>query len=429
MTLTEPTPTAMKPPIPLLDNFDHIDNPFRHRITLTESVAARVMIDLAVANTEFSLALQFIYSYRGSPDTSATYRREVERLLQWAWLIEGVSLTEIRRQHFERYVEFCQSPPSSWIGTKNVSRFVDTSGELGRIRNSEWRPFVAKIDKRQYKNGKRASKQDFNLSASALQGLFAVCSSFFNFLCQEEYLVQNPVAQIRQKSKYLRKQQASAPIRRLSHDQWSTVLSEIEMRASTDADPERFERMLFVMTALYALYLRISELTESERWQPKMSDFWKDASDHWWFTTVGKGNKQRDVSVSDAMLQALIRYRVFLGLTRLPLPGDHHPLLPKSRGKGGIASTRQVRNIVQEAFDCAISKLQSKGDEDEAESLKLATVHWLRHTGISEDVKSRPREHVRDDAGHGSSAITDRYIDVERKERNESAKRKPVNPD
>ena len=419
----------MKPPIPLLDNFDHIDNPFRHRITLTESVAARVMIDLAVANTEFSLALQFIYSYRGSPDTSATYRREVERLLQWAWLVEGVSLPEIRRQHFERYVEFCQSPPAAWIGTKNVSRFVDTSGELGRIPNSEWRPFVAKIDKRQYKNGKRASKQDFNLSASALQGLFAVCSSFFNFLCQEEYLDQNPVAQIRQKSKYLRKQQASAPIRRLSHDQWSAVLSEIEMRAAADADPERFERMLFVMTALYALYLRISELTESERWQPKMSDFWKDASDHWWFTTVGKGNKQRDVSVSDAMLQALIRYRVFLGLTRLPLPGDHHPLLPKSRGKGGIASTRQVRNIVQEAFDCAISKLQSKGNEDEAESLKLATVHWLRHTGISEDVKSRPREHVRDDAGHGSSAITDRYIDVERKERNESAKRKPVNPD
>jgi|GEM_PF-3743224 hypothetical protein len=41
-----------------------------------------------------------------------------------------------------------------------------------------------------------------------------------------------------------------------------------------------------------------------------------------------------------------------------------------------------------------------------------ATVHWLRHTGISDDVKHRPREHVHDDAGHGSGAITDRYIDV-----------------
>ena len=40
-------------------------------------------------------------------------------------------------------------------------------------------------------------------------------------------------------------------------------------------------------------------------------------------------------------------------------------------------------------------------------------MHWLRHTGISDDVKQRPREHVRDDAGHSSGAITDKYIDVE----------------
>lgn len=55
-----------------------------------------------------------------------------------------------------------------------------------------------------------------------------------------------------------------------------------------------------------------------------------------------------------------------------------------------------------------------------------ATVHWLRHTGISDDVKIRPREHVRDDASHGSSAITDKYIDIELEERHLSAKRKRI---
>jgi hypothetical protein len=58
-----------------------------------------------------------------------------------------------------------------------------------------------------------------------------------------------------------------------------------------------------------------------------------------------------------------------------------------------------------------------------------ATVHWLRHTGISDDVKIRPREHVRDDAGYSSSAITDRYVDVELKERHKSAKKKKIGPD
>jgi hypothetical protein len=53
-------------------------------------------------------------------------------------------------------------------------------------------------------------------------------------------------------------------------------------------------------------------------------------------------------------------------------------------------------------------------------------VHWLRHTGISDDVKIRPREHVRDDAGHSSGAITDRYIDVELTARARSAKHKLI---
>ena len=58
-----------------------------------------------------------------------------------------------------------------------------------------------------------------------------------------------------------------------------------------------------------------------------------------------------------------------------------------------------------------------------------ATVHWLRHTGISEDVKIRPREHVRDDAGHSSSATTDRYIDVELAARYLSAQHKTIYPE
>lgn len=66
------------------------------------------------------------------------------------------------------------------------------------------------------------------------------------------------------------------------------------------------------------------------------------------------------------------------------------------------------------------------GHVQEADILKTATVHWLRHTGISEDIKHRPREHVRDDAGHSSGAITDKYIDVELQDRAESAKEKSI---
>ena len=180
------------------------------------------------------------------------------------------------------------------------------------------------------------------------------------------------------------------------------------------------------MSALYSMYLRISELAASKRWTPTMSHFYKDSEDCWWFVTVGKGNKQRQIAVSDAMLEALKRWRQFLGLPALPSPADQSPLLPKARGQGPITSTSYIRKIVQGCFDHAINKLNQDNFKDEAESLTEATVHWLRHTGISDDVKHRPREHVRDDAGHGSSAITDKYIDIELRERHRSAKGKPI---
>jgi len=160
-----------------------------------------------------------------------------------------------------------------------------------------------------------------------------------------------------------------------------------------------------------------------------MGDFERDLDGNWWFRTVGKGNKERVVSVSDSMLVALRRYRESRGLAGLPSPGEQTPLVHKTRGQGGITSTRQIRGIVQLCFDQAVLKLQQDNHIEEAQQLGAATVHWLRHTGISEDVKFRPREHVRDDAGHGSSAITDRYIDVQMKERHASARKKVIDPD
>ena len=157
-----------------------------------------------------------------------------------------------------------------------------------------------------------------------------------------------------------------------------------------------------------------------------MNHFYRDSEEGWWFTTVGKGNKQRQIAVSKAMLEALKRWRQHLGLSTLPSPADQSPLLPKTKGQGPIRSTNYIRQIIQGCFDHATNHLTQDGFKEEAESLAEATVHWLRHTGISDDVKRRPREHVRDDAGHGSGAITDKYIDIELKERHRSAKDKPI---
>lgn len=410
--------------VPIFDNLSHFENPYRHGFQLTDGIEPILKISKTDAQKDALASAQFLYSYRGSNDTFASYRREIERFLQWAWFVEGLALDAIRRQHIESFIHFCQSPPKTWIGLKSVQRFSN-DGDL-RVINKAWRPFVVKVSKRDKKHGAELNSKNYELSQSALQAIFSVLSTFFNYLIQEEIVSLNPVAQIRQKGKFLRKRQGATAIRRLSEAQWHEVLNAIEK--VLPEDPDKWERALFIVSALFGMYLRISELAESDRWQPSMTDFWKDAHGHWWFTTVGKGNKERDISVSDDMLLALKRFRTFLGMTALPTQGDSAPLIPKMRGKGGIASTRQIRFIVQECFDLATARLRAQGEEEEAASLETATVHWLRHTGISEDVKLRPREHVRDDAGHGSSAITDRYIDVERQARHASARGKKINP-
>lgn len=370
---------------------------------------------------DYKHAYDFLHAYRGSPETFKSYRREIERLLQWAWFLQAKSLKDLDRKDIEVFLEFCQAPPKDWIGLRHVPRFILQEGL--RVANPEWRPFVASISKKAHQQGQLPVVKTYMLSQSALQAIFAILSSFYNYLEQEEYVTANPIAQIRQKSKFLRKHQSKRQIRRLSELQWAYIIETAELMAKED---NLHERTLFIMNALFAMYLRISELAASDRWTPQMQHFYKDMDGNWWFKTVGKGNKERDVSVSDAMLTALKRYRTSLGLSPLPSPGESTFLVPKTLGKGPVKGTRHIRKIVQACFDKAIEKLTNDGFTEEAEMLMSATVHWLRHTGISEDVKIRPREHVRDDAGHSSSAITDRYIDIELRARHASAKKKPI---
>ncbi|GGY41925.1 integrase [Bacterioplanes sanyensis] len=406
------------PPTPLIDHLDHIDNPLNYARQVLQRLPE--LRDIEGAYDDLVHSLSFLVSYNGSIATFNSYRREVERLLQWSWQVQGLSLTELRRQHLEDFVRFCQAPPQAWIGRKQVARFHNQQGY--RVANADWRPFVTQADKLTGEH-----PEQFALSQKSLQSIFSVLSTYFNYLLQEDYLELNPISLIRQKSKFIQRHAYKEPIRRISNMQWDYVLDSVNELAQEN--PHEHERSLFVMHCLYGMYLRISELVADERSTPTMGDFQCDSDGHWWLRVVGKGNKVRLVTVSDDMLASLQRYRLHLGLPALPTAGEQTPLVPKLRGRGPVTSTRQIRNLVQFCFDSAYQRMRAQGLEQDANELRVATVHWLRHTGISEDVRVRPKEHVKEDAGHASMATTDRYIDTELRERHASAKNKRLRPD
>lgn len=90
------------------------------------------------------------------------------------------------------------------------------------------------------------------------------------------------------------------------------------------------------------------------------------------------------------MLNALKAYRKALKLPSLPSPNEKTPLVTSHLTHKAFTSTRYIRELVQACFDFSCERLETDNQKEDAEQLASATVHWLRHTGISEDVKVRP---------------------------------------
>jgi len=270
MPKTTPTPSMRRAPLACFDTIKQID-----------TVVAPTYLTRGQRN-DFDMARSFLQAYTGSLGTFNSYRRDVERLLHWTWHIAGNVLEDLKREDIEAFVGFCQKPPAAWIGTKKAPRFKIVDGV--RRSNPDWRPFVATVTKSAFKKGQLPDKADYEPSNGSVKELMAIIGSFFQYLQMEEYTVSNPVALIRQKSKFVQKRQGHTTVRRLSNQQWQTLIDTAEQLA--EENPDSHERTLFMISALYAMYLRISELAASDRWTPMMNDFHKDHEDRWCAQTL-----------------------------------------------------------------------------------------------------------------------------------------------
>ena len=408
-------------PVAIIDNPEYLKNPFHQnifRVTLNYPCP----LSTPRIGRDLEWALKFLFSYNSNAATFRSYRKDLERLLHWCWQVKQKSVLGLKREDIEDFIRFCKKPPKPWIGSKNTARFLLKDGV--RMPNPQWRPFVCSSPTEKKSVSKNKPAQNYLFSQASVRALFASLSSFYDFLMQEDVVEANPVARIRQKSKYIEKYQQRRQDHILSNLQWSYIVDTVEQMA--EDDPNQHERTRFIIFCLFSMYLRISELVDTGYSAPLMRHFFRDNEGLWWFRVIGKGNKERIISVCDEMLEALKRYRTFLELPPLPGSKEQFPLIPKIRGTGAVTSTRAIRKIVQYCFDQAYESMVQDGFKDDAQRLREATPHWLRHTGISNDVKFRPREHVRDEAGHASMATTDLYINTQDQERHASGRGKSI---
>ena len=379
------------------------------------------------AREDFLYTQSFLKSYsRKSEATFRGYRNEVERLLLWAWTITGKSVIQLKRPDLESYFDFVHNPPAAWVGDSVQDRFKTIGGEC--CQNKNWRPFVGKLAKEDRKQAIvegtdiKISKDGHTLSHEAMKICYSAVSAYYDYLTDEGYAFGNPIPAIRKQSPYLIKGATQKTIKRLSDLQWDFVLECAETAA--DKDPMH-ERTLFVIATLKTLYLRVSELSDRSNWQPVWKHYWQDSDGNNWLKVLGKGNKLRDVSVPSALSPYIDRYQRYRSSLNSSF-GINSAMVAKNRGSGGMTS-RQLRRIVQEGFDLAYDRMIAEGFGGEAKALREATTHWLRHTGASQDIATRPLKHMSDDLGHASMGTTDQiYIQSDMKERAKSGKGRDV---
>ena len=376
---------------------------------------------------DFTQSQAFLKSYsRKSEATYRSYRNEVERLLLWSWTITDKTIIQLKRPELEAFFDFVHNPPASWVANSVQDRFKQIGGEW--LQNENWRPFAAKISKQDRKKALAGDldvnpdKSGHKLSGEAMKICFSAISCFYDYLADEGYAFGNPIPAIRKQSPYLIKGATQKSIKRLSDLQWDYVLGCAESAANADSSDER---MLFVVSLLKSLNMRVSELSDRSNWQPVWQHFWEDSDGNHWLKVLGKGNKLRDISVPSALFPYIKRYKNYRSEASSNF-NTNAALVSKNRGTGGMTS-RQLRRIVQEAFDMAFDKMLAEGFADEARALGEATTHWLRHTGASQDIATRPLKHMADDLGHASMGTTDQvYIQSDMKERARSGKDRDV---
>lgn len=300
------------------------------------------------ADNDIDAIRAWLAEFHDSPQTLRAYKKEAERLLLWATHERGKALSSLTREDLIGYEDFLKDPRprGRWCGPR-------------RPRHSrDWRPFQGP------------------LKVSSRRQALVILNALFSYLTEAGYLAGNPLALVRRRKRRGRAGRWKGPGRHLDRDAWSFALTELErLPEETVRDQAAKERLRFLLATLYLLGPRVSEVADHA-----MGSF-VQRSGKWWWDALGKGQKEGRVPVNDDMLAALRRYRAFLGLPPLPLPGDTTPLILSLKGTRGISSN-MVYRLVRKFFQ-RLAQRAEKEHPDWSDLFKRVSTHWLRHTSLT----------------------------------------------
>lgn len=352
----------------------------------------------------YECATDFLTEHLTNKNNYDAIQMELSRYLNWVWA-NKLDVREVKRPDMVSFINFCNQPPTELINCKAASVLVEEYGELEL--NPEWRPFKTK------------QNEPYVRKDSTVKRQLSILSSFYVYLADEDICHRNP-AELALRRLNLKKMDnvsiEEKDNKSLSQIQLSYVLRVLD--ALCEINPARFERSRFLFYLMVMAFPRRSEVSASLTYSPKMSDFERHSVSggkvRFTFNIrQAKGGKQRKVLCGKQLINALMRYRKFLGLT--PLPSDAEkdaPLFirhrPASHGReAGLVdanlSSNTIAGLIKEIYLLTSYQLIEDGYHDEAKKIVELSAHSTRHTGITAALSAgRKPELLMKDTGHSS---------------------------
>lgn len=327
----------------------------------------------------YMLVKQFLIKH-AEPTRYANYRTCTERLLLWSILEAKKPLTDLNEAEIQAFMNFCTTPPDSWVADKSCRRF--TPGKLRSLVgfNPDWRPFCLI----QPATGRDDTRIAYIAGRSGLAIQMSVVASFFLHLHYDDLIAINPARRLHAAGFYTTSLPVHSGANVFTDEEFAVLMLTLSDMADEDI---KHERTLLMIASVYYLRLQPSEidslggdltLSALRLMRDGTYDLVEEKFPGNWAWKIHP----------EFVADYVNRYRERLGRQFIPLERDHTLLLGKIRGKSSIGSG-YARALFREVCQVVIDRLTESGCVVSPNSgFRTATLFWVRETGMHHSART-----------------------------------------
>lgn len=362
------------------------------------------------AKTDLEAVGAWLNSYLAADklETFDRYRREVERFYIWAMLEAETPLSSITLSHAQKYQSFLTAIPPRYCGSARVTR-----------SDLRWKPWRGALEQ---------SSQNYALG---------VLYQMYNALHKNAYVTGNPFESLQYAAGGM-KRKAMDTTRSLHSDDLYLVR---DLLASLPGLTSKYlrkaalaRRTRLILHIALTTGMRLAEIASSDLTTLKHPVVDGRPAEDWVITVLGKGQKLRDVPISEKLLEMILEHHsdwqamMKRDDTRIAEFKSRPPLVavleaPVRDGDRTISDKTVLKNDNSALSANALYRTlktffrqMAKKERDEKQKTRILqfSTHWLRHTFahavLHENDSSEGLKLAQQLLGHASINTTAEYV-------------------